>query len=177
MINPLSRTFKSLKPLNKFDDFGSKSLSKPPKSLKLTSNSSPSSSSSSLNSPEVSTSNTRPLRNPWSVYLILSTNPPFKTYVGATTNFSRRYIPSLIFSFLDWWIEGFWATKYHWFNNFWWLCLLIFSTSSFHIMLLSLSVKFLFHYGNSDFQFMTLLQWWRNWEHKIMRFLDFESEI
>ncbi|KAI3681209.1 hypothetical protein L6452_35994 [Arctium lappa] len=28
--------------------------------------------------------------NYWSVYLILSTNPPFKTYVGVTTNFSRR---------------------------------------------------------------------------------------
>ncbi|XP_024992911.1 structure-specific endonuclease subunit slx1 [Cynara cardunculus var. scolymus] len=26
----------------------------------------------------------------WSIYLILSTNPPFKTYVGVTTNFSRR---------------------------------------------------------------------------------------
>ncbi|KAI3996617.1 hypothetical protein MKX01_009449 [Papaver californicum] len=26
----------------------------------------------------------------WSVYLILSTNAPLKTYVGVTTNFSRR---------------------------------------------------------------------------------------
>ncbi|KMT18761.1 hypothetical protein BVRB_2g028820 isoform A [Beta vulgaris subsp. vulgaris] len=26
----------------------------------------------------------------WCVYLIASTNPPFKTYVGVTTNFSRR---------------------------------------------------------------------------------------
>ncbi|KAF7137662.1 hypothetical protein RHSIM_Rhsim07G0060800 [Rhododendron simsii] len=30
-------------------------------------------------------------KHPWSVYLILSTNPPIKTYVGVTTNFSRRY--------------------------------------------------------------------------------------
>lgn len=27
----------------------------------------------------------------WSVYLIASTNHPFKTYVGVTTDFSRRY--------------------------------------------------------------------------------------
>ncbi|KAL9424351.1 hypothetical protein AB3S75_036270 [Citrus x aurantiifolia] len=26
----------------------------------------------------------------WSVYLIISTNPPIKTYVGTTTNFPRR---------------------------------------------------------------------------------------
>lgn len=81
----LSRTFKSLKPHNNLNHFGSKCLNKPPKSLKLISKS-----SSSLNSPEVSPSNSRPLKNPWSVYLILSTNPPYKTYVGVTTNFSRR---------------------------------------------------------------------------------------
>jgi structure-specific endonuclease subunit SLX1 len=28
----------------------------------------------------------------WSVYLILSTNRPIKTYVGVTTNFSRRCV-------------------------------------------------------------------------------------
>ncbi|CAB4298623.1 unnamed protein product [Prunus armeniaca] len=29
-------------------------------------------------------------RRSWSVYLILSTNTPIKTYVGVTTDFSRR---------------------------------------------------------------------------------------
>lgn len=114
MMKTLSRTFKSLKPRNNFGDFGSKPLKEPPKSLKLTSKSS----SSSLNSPEVSPSNTRPLeKNPWYVYLILSTKPPFKTYVGVTTNFSRRYISPLIFSFIHWWIQSFWATKYYWFKT------------------------------------------------------------
>ncbi|OIT29791.1 PREDICTED: uncharacterized protein LOC109210883 [Nicotiana attenuata] len=30
------------------------------------------------------------IKSLWCVYLILSTNPPIKTYVGVTTNFSRR---------------------------------------------------------------------------------------
>ncbi|RZC69748.1 hypothetical protein C5167_032898, partial [Papaver somniferum] len=35
-------------------------------------------------------SSTSPSPSSWSVYLILSTNAPLKTYVGVTTNFSRR---------------------------------------------------------------------------------------
>ncbi|KAL1545252.1 structure-specific endonuclease subunit SLX1-like [Salvia divinorum] len=31
-----------------------------------------------------------PTKNPWTVYLIISTNPPIKTYVGVTNHFSRR---------------------------------------------------------------------------------------
>lgn len=46
-------------------------------------------SSSSSNSPENSK-----IPNPksWSVYLILSTNEPIKTYVGITTDFTRRFV-------------------------------------------------------------------------------------
>ncbi|KAI8024438.1 Structure-specific endonuclease subunit slx1 [Camellia lanceoleosa] len=75
---PLSTTFRSLKPHhnpnpnpNPNHDLSCK-LSK--------SSSSSSSSSKSSQSKEHS----------WSVYLILSTNIPIKTYVGVTTNFSRR---------------------------------------------------------------------------------------
>ncbi|KAI5681557.1 hypothetical protein M9H77_02785 [Catharanthus roseus] len=78
----LSRTFKSLKAHKSFSDFRPKSSIKPPKSLKLVS-------SSSISGKE-SPSNSISLKKSWSVYLILSTNPPIKTYVGVTTNFSRR---------------------------------------------------------------------------------------
>ncbi|KAL3654369.1 hypothetical protein CASFOL_004050 [Castilleja foliolosa] len=60
----LSTTFKSIKSLSKSQILPS-----------------PSSSSSALESPT---------KNPWTVYLILSTNPPIKTYVGVTNNFSIR---------------------------------------------------------------------------------------
>ncbi|GLT51508.1 hypothetical protein SLA2020_249140 [Shorea laevis] len=35
-------------------------------------------------------SNLKPVSKSWCVYLIVSTNPPIKTYVGATNDFSRR---------------------------------------------------------------------------------------
>ncbi|KAF7137281.1 hypothetical protein RHSIM_Rhsim07G0060200 [Rhododendron simsii] len=41
-------------------------------------------------SPSPSPSSSSSLKHSWSVYLILSTNTPIKTYVGVTTNFSRR---------------------------------------------------------------------------------------
>ncbi|KAI8545896.1 hypothetical protein RHMOL_Rhmol07G0072600 [Rhododendron molle] len=37
-----------------------------------------------------SPSSSSSLKHSWAVYLILSTNTPIKTYVGVTTNFSRR---------------------------------------------------------------------------------------
>ncbi|PRQ54890.1 putative GIY-YIG nuclease superfamily [Rosa chinensis] len=37
-----------------------------------------------------SPSKSKPKSKSWSVYLILSTNAPIKTYVGVTTDFSRR---------------------------------------------------------------------------------------
>ncbi|CAI0374521.1 unnamed protein product [Linum tenue] len=61
--------------------------------------------SPNLKSPKLPSSTTLPQRTPqsisaqaesssksgsWCVYLIASTNPPIKTYVGVTTNFSRR---------------------------------------------------------------------------------------
>ncbi|CAH1448842.1 unnamed protein product [Lactuca virosa] len=74
MTRLLSTTFRSIKPHSQ--------LPKSP-SIRL-----PSSSPSSLNSnPSPSVASKQPN---WSVYLILSTNPPIKTYVGVTTNFSRR---------------------------------------------------------------------------------------
>ncbi|XP_043690566.1 structure-specific endonuclease subunit slx1 [Telopea speciosissima] len=71
----LSRTFRSLK----------RHLPQP---LKSTTPSSPSSSSSSKK-PQANPS-PRSKSSSWFVYLILSTNAPIKTYVGATNNFSRR---------------------------------------------------------------------------------------
>nr|GEW60340.1 structure-specific endonuclease subunit slx1 [Tanacetum cinerariifolium] len=59
----LSTTFRSVKPKS------------PPSATKLP-----------ISSPSVSVK----ANNNWSVYLILSTNPPIKTYVGVTNNFSRR---------------------------------------------------------------------------------------
>ncbi|XP_052171035.1 structure-specific endonuclease subunit slx1 isoform X2 [Diospyros lotus] len=62
---PLSTTFRSVKP---------NSIS-------------PKQSTSSAPTPSSSSSSSR---NSWCAYLILSTNPPIKTYVGVTTNLSRR---------------------------------------------------------------------------------------
>ncbi|CAH2046985.1 unnamed protein product [Thlaspi arvense] len=44
--------------------------------------------SSSSSSPKEKSKTSKP--NSWSVYLILSTNEPIKTYVGITTDFARR---------------------------------------------------------------------------------------
>ncbi|KAK1553227.1 hypothetical protein Q3G72_031252 [Acer saccharum] len=39
-----------------------------------------------------SSPNSKPKSRSWSVYLILSTNTPIKTYVGVSTDFSRRVV-------------------------------------------------------------------------------------
>ncbi|CAL0304356.1 unnamed protein product [Lupinus luteus] len=44
----------------------------------------------SVKSPNPNPSSSKSDSPSWSVYLILSTNPPIKTYVGVTTNFTRR---------------------------------------------------------------------------------------
>ncbi|KAA8515618.1 hypothetical protein F0562_018771 [Nyssa sinensis] len=74
MMRQLSKTFRSLKPLNSSDP-----NPKPPKLSPSHLQPLPSSSKRSKSS-----------KQSWSVYLILSTNIPIKTYVGVTTNFSRR---------------------------------------------------------------------------------------
>ncbi|KAL5760381.1 hypothetical protein ACOSP7_018896 [Xanthoceras sorbifolium] len=71
----LSKTFRSVKHTNP-------NLSKP--------SSSSSTYSTRSQSQAQPTSNYRPKSRSWCVYLILSTNTPIKTYVGVTTNFSRR---------------------------------------------------------------------------------------
>ncbi|KAJ8573612.1 hypothetical protein K7X08_010123 [Anisodus acutangulus] len=93
MARPLSTIFKSSKP----------HILKPPKSNNLNVSSSSNPSESSGNESELLTSpasNSTKCNNNskkcdktrclWCVYLILSTNPPIKTYIGVTTNFSRR---------------------------------------------------------------------------------------
>nr|GMD71867.1 structure-specific endonuclease subunit slx1 [Ipomoea batatas] len=85
MATPLSSIFKSVKSHHPVPKPNPSSSSTPSKSLPIKSSQSPSS-SSPPNSASKSKSNSR-----WSVYLILSTNPPIKTYVGVTTNFSRRF--------------------------------------------------------------------------------------
>ncbi|KAK2636980.1 hypothetical protein Ddye_031772 [Dipteronia dyeriana] len=74
----LSKTFRSVKRTN-------------PNSSK---DSKPSSSSSNLSTKSQSQAqaspNLKPKSRSWCVYLILSTNTPIKTYVGVTTDFSRR---------------------------------------------------------------------------------------
>ncbi|XP_019186091.1 PREDICTED: structure-specific endonuclease subunit slx1 isoform X2 [Ipomoea nil] len=80
MATLLSCTFKSVKPHHPVPKPSPSST--PSKSLTIKSSQSPSSSS-----PPNSASKSK---SRWSVYLILSTNPPIKTYVGVTTNFSRR---------------------------------------------------------------------------------------
>ncbi|XP_027161441.1 structure-specific endonuclease subunit SLX1 homolog [Coffea eugenioides] len=100
MARLLSRTFKSLKPHHNINPCPKPLLKAPTTSVATPSKSEFSSSSPSLKTaPEVSSSKSKSksksrlsksLKNSWSVYLILSTNPPIKTYVGVTTNFSRR---------------------------------------------------------------------------------------
>ncbi|CAI9102918.1 OLC1v1001311C12 [Oldenlandia corymbosa var. corymbosa] len=90
----LSRSFRSLKPHS--DSFSSKPISiSKPSNLKLVPSSSESSPPGVSSAPAASAasdskSRSSTKKNPWSVYLILSTNPPIKTYVGVTNNFSRR---------------------------------------------------------------------------------------
>ncbi|MCD7454830.1 hypothetical protein HAX54_026201 [Datura stramonium] len=102
---PKPTNFESLKPTN-LKISSSSSSSKLKKSRKSDANpqlpSSSNPSESSANELELLTSislpasnstkfsNSRKNRSLWCVYLILSTNPPIKTYVGVTTNFSRR---------------------------------------------------------------------------------------
>ncbi|KAL8542213.1 hypothetical protein ACS0TY_003176 [Phlomoides rotata] len=81
MARPLSTTFKSLKPHSNPLPFP-----KPTKSLPSPSKISAQLSPKQYSSPVSTSSST----NSWTVYLILSTNPPIKTYVGVTNNFSRR---------------------------------------------------------------------------------------
>ncbi|GAB4832487.1 hypothetical protein Ancab_006509 [Ancistrocladus abbreviatus] len=84
MVRLLSRSFRYMKPHNNPNP-----NSKLPKLSVLESYSSnPASSSSS--SPSIKASESKSSKRSWCVYLILSTNPPIKTYVGVTTNFSRR---------------------------------------------------------------------------------------
>ncbi|XP_057976810.1 structure-specific endonuclease subunit SLX1 isoform X2 [Malania oleifera] len=81
MVRMLSRAFRSIKPHNPNP--------KPPKSsLSQLQSSSPFAPSASPSSAR--TSQSRSASKSWSVYLILCTNAPIKTYVGVTTNFSRR---------------------------------------------------------------------------------------
>ncbi|KAL2461197.1 Excinuclease ABC [Abeliophyllum distichum] len=82
---PLSKTFRSLKPHSSLKPIAIHSSnpeksSQSPSQILTSSSDKPSSSSNSRSSSKRS----------WRVYLILSTNPPIKTYVGVTNNFSRR---------------------------------------------------------------------------------------
>ncbi|KAJ4711545.1 Structure-specific endonuclease subunit slx1 [Melia azedarach] len=79
-MTTLSRTFRSVKltkpnPLKLASAFSSASSSATPRRLQSQAKPSPNSKSKSRS---------------WSVYLIFATNAPIKTYVGVTTNFSRR---------------------------------------------------------------------------------------
>lgn len=78
----LCRTFRSLKSIkNPRSKIPSISSPVSPSPIKL--------STSQLPEPEAaSNSDSRT----WCVYLILSTNVPIKTYVGVTTDFTRRYV-------------------------------------------------------------------------------------
>ncbi|XAR63485.1 Methionine--tRNA ligase [Bertholletia excelsa] len=82
MTRLLSRSFRSLKPHRNPIH---KSTLTPSKFARLQPSQSLRSSGSSSSSSQESKS-----WQGWSVYLILSTNAPSKTYVGVTTNFSRR---------------------------------------------------------------------------------------
>ncbi|KAK3000949.1 hypothetical protein RJ639_021400 [Escallonia herrerae] len=90
MERPLSTTFRSVKPRILIPRCTSTlkspkpSPKTPPKSLQSLSPTSIKSNSSAS-----ARSSSKP-PSLWSVYLILSTNTPIKTYVGVTTNFSRR---------------------------------------------------------------------------------------
>ncbi|KAM7472551.1 hypothetical protein LguiA_010734 [Lonicera macranthoides] len=83
----VSKTFRSVKPHHhnpKLTDL------KPSISLQLPLQSSPSKSKSKSLAKNSSSSSSSSPSSAWSVYLILSTNIPIKTYVGVTTNFPRR---------------------------------------------------------------------------------------
>lgn len=88
----LSSTFRSLKPHSPIPN--PKPIPKPPNLTPtplIRSSQLPSSSSSSSPTPfDGGKSKSSSSKCRWSVYLILSTNIPIKTYVGVTTNFSRR---------------------------------------------------------------------------------------
>ncbi|KAK4842588.1 hypothetical protein QYF36_024250 [Acer negundo] len=76
-------------PLARRQVFDRRTDPNPPKDSK------PSSSTSNLSTKSQSKSlqsspNSKPKSRSWSVYLILSTNTPIKTYVGVSTDFSRR---------------------------------------------------------------------------------------
>ncbi|KAL7083655.1 hypothetical protein ACP275_14G176800 [Erythranthe tilingii] len=88
MAMMLSRAFKSLKPHSNSDPTLLPFPITPKKSSQIPSRISPKSSPPTKPSSSISISS--PPRNSWAVYLIVSTNPPIKTYVGATNNFSRR---------------------------------------------------------------------------------------
>ncbi|XP_059651915.1 structure-specific endonuclease subunit slx1 [Cornus florida] len=79
MVRLLSKTFRSLKPHSCLPN------PTPPKSSPLHSQSSNSSPSTSTSLKRLTLS-----KQSWCVYLILSTGDPIKTYVGVSTNFSRR---------------------------------------------------------------------------------------
>ncbi|KAL3814780.1 hypothetical protein ACJIZ3_016048 [Penstemon smallii] len=85
----LSKTFRSSKPHSNYCPnlvpISPKAVKSPQSPSKIELNKP---SSSSIKSP-ISTSSSK---NSWTVYLIISSNPPIKTYVGVTNNFSRRYI-------------------------------------------------------------------------------------
>ncbi|XP_058225859.1 structure-specific endonuclease subunit SLX1-like [Rhododendron vialii] len=88
MTRLLSKSFPSLKPHHIHHRVGS---SPNPNSVPYNkpSQNSPSSPLRPFHySPSPSSSSST--KHPWAVYLILSTNTPIKTYVGVTTNFSRR---------------------------------------------------------------------------------------
>lgn len=92
MTRLLSKAFRSLKPhIHHHHHAGSSpnpnSLPNKPSKSSPTSPLQPVSNSQS---PSSSSSKRSKLKRSWSVYLILSTNIPIKTYVGVTTNFSRR---------------------------------------------------------------------------------------
>lgn len=85
MVRLLSETFHSIKP------HVAKNKSSPLQSLRASCSSSPSKRSQAVSRSRTSSSaRSRYSARSWSVYLILSTNIPIKTYVGVTTNFSRR---------------------------------------------------------------------------------------
>ncbi|GMH30629.1 hypothetical protein Nepgr_032472 [Nepenthes gracilis] len=81
MVRQLSRRFRSIKQ-NKNPN---------PKLLpKLLHSELDPSYASSLSSGSNTESGSKPSKRSWCVYLIVSSNPPIKTYVGATTDFCRR---------------------------------------------------------------------------------------
>ncbi|GER48619.1 structure-specific endonuclease subunit slx1 [Striga asiatica] len=113
MTKMLSATFKSVKPHSKSLPFllplsrpinssenqsriSPRSSPKRPSPYKILAQSSPEKPSSSTILPEASPKNPPSSvprfsrKTSWVVYLILSTNPPIRTYVGVTNNFSTR---------------------------------------------------------------------------------------